>query len=158
MFLQNRNCSKEICYDTFLVPGMCILKEVCYLRTSITAIHFFYGSAIISWGHLKRSISQRQCVCFTTLWLIWENLKIIFIWGNPLSPCSFKGVYLFNRTSCRTSAFVDICSYKDELSEQLFCPKSCSLWVLISLNFLIATVFESSKFCKDNILFSKRHL
>ena len=31
--------------------------------------------------------------------LIWENLNDMFIWKEPLEDCSFKGVYLFHRTS-----------------------------------------------------------
>ena len=53
-------------YDTSLVSGMYIFKEVCYLTTSIAAIHFFYGSVIISREHLKRSKCQGHCVYFTT--------------------------------------------------------------------------------------------
>ena len=74
-------------YDTFLVLGMYMLNEVCYLTASIAAIHFCYGSVIISREHLKRSICQRHCVYYTTLvatmhiitsglWLIRENLNM----------------------------------------------------------------------------------
>ena len=74
-------------YDTFLVLRMYMLNEVCYLTASIAAIHFFYGSVIISREHLKRSICQEHCVYYTTLvatmhiitsglWLIRENLNM----------------------------------------------------------------------------------
>ena len=43
-------------YDTSLVSGMYILKEVSYLTALVTAIHFFYGSVIISWENLKQSV------------------------------------------------------------------------------------------------------
>ena len=46
---------------------MYILNEVCYLTTSIAAIHFLRSRVIISQEHLKRSICQGHCVCFTTL-------------------------------------------------------------------------------------------
>ena len=81
-------------FQVSLASGINILKEVCYWTTSIVAIHFFYGSVIISREHLKRSIFQGQRVYFTTLvaavlynmiiiisglWLIQENLKGMFI-------------------------------------------------------------------------------
>ena len=46
---------------------MYVLKEVCYLTTPITVIHFFYGSVIISQVYLKWSIFQGHCVYFTKL-------------------------------------------------------------------------------------------
>ena len=69
---------------------MYILNKVCYLTASIAAIHFFYGSVIISREHLKRSICQGHCVYSTTLvatihiitsglWLIRGNLNNMFI-------------------------------------------------------------------------------
>ena len=45
---------------------MYILNKVCYLTASIAAIHFYYGSVIISRKQLKRSICQGRCVYFTT--------------------------------------------------------------------------------------------
>ena len=97
-------------YDTSLVPGMYIIHEVCYLRTSIRAIYFFHSGVIISRVHLKRSICQWHCVYFTTLvaivhvitsglWLIRESFNVL-IWGKPLQPRYFKGTYLLRRTSC----------------------------------------------------------
>ena len=52
-FLQDRNCSMKI----FIRPWfqVYILKEICYLMTSIPVIHFFYGSIIISRKQLKPS-------------------------------------------------------------------------------------------------------
>ena len=73
-------------YDASSVSGMYILKEVCYLTTSIAAIHFFYGNVIISREHLKYSICQRHCVYFTTSFTV------------------IQGAYLFQRTYCN-----DIC-------------------------------------------------
>ena len=69
---------------------MHILNEVCYLTKSIAAIHFFYGSFIVSQEHLQRSIFQGHCIYFTTLvatihiitsglGLIRENLNDMFI-------------------------------------------------------------------------------
>ena len=54
-------------YDTSLVSGMHILKEVCYMTTSFPAIHFFYDSVFISREHLRQSTCQGNCVYFTTL-------------------------------------------------------------------------------------------
>ena len=67
---------------------MYLLNEVCYLTVSIAAIHFFYGSVIIS--HLKRSMRQGHCAYFTTLvatihiivsglWLIIKKLNYMLI-------------------------------------------------------------------------------
>ena len=53
-------------YGISLVSRMYILEEVCYFTTSITAIHFFYGSAIISREHLKRFICQGHCLFHNT--------------------------------------------------------------------------------------------
>ena len=87
VFLQNRNCSKEISYSLIMLTPWfraCILKEVCYLTASIVAIHFFCSSVIISREHLKRSICQEnrvlqhllQSFSITSgLWLIRENWK-----------------------------------------------------------------------------------
>ena len=77
------------------------LNKVCYLTTSV----------VISGEHLKLSICQGNCVYFTTrvatihiitsgLWLIREKLNNMFIWRKLLLPCSFKGAYIFPRTSC----------------------------------------------------------
>ena len=81
-------------HNTSLVSGMHILNEVCYLRTSIRAIYFFYESVITSREHLKRFICQEHCnrnsFYFTTLvatihiitsdlWLIREKLNDMFI-------------------------------------------------------------------------------
>ena len=51
-------------YDTSLVLGIYTLNEVCYLATSNAAIHFFYGSVIISRERLKRYICQEHCILF----------------------------------------------------------------------------------------------
>ena len=53
-------------YGISLVSRMYILEEVCYFTTSITAIHFFHGSAIISREHLKRFICQGHCLFHNT--------------------------------------------------------------------------------------------
>ena len=55
---------------------------------------FKKDTVFISRHFLQSSIITRS------QWLIWENLKGVFIWGKPLSPCSFKSDYLFHRTSC----------------------------------------------------------
>ena len=58
VFLQNRNT---------LVSRMHILKNVCYMTTSFTTIHFFYDSVIISQQHLKQSTCQGNCLYFTII-------------------------------------------------------------------------------------------
>ena len=49
-----------------MVPGMHILKEVCFITTSFPVTHFFYDRVIISREHLKKSTCQGNCVYFTT--------------------------------------------------------------------------------------------
>ena len=68
---------------------MYLLKEVCYFTTPIAAIHFLYGTAIISREHLKQSnvkdpvfISQHllePSIVTSGLCFIQKNLKGIFI-------------------------------------------------------------------------------
>ena len=41
---------------------------VCYLTTSIAAIHFFYGAVIISREHLKRSIHYSKCITIVDIY------------------------------------------------------------------------------------------
>ena len=62
-------------YDTSMVSGMYKSKDACYLTRSVLAIHFFYGTVIISWQHLKRSIMSRYCVYFATLTATIQNSK-----------------------------------------------------------------------------------
>ena len=54
-------------FDTSLISGMHILKEVCYVMVSFPAIHFFYDRVIISREHLQWSICQRYFAYFATL-------------------------------------------------------------------------------------------
>ena len=56
--------------NTFLVSGMHILKKVCYMATSFTAIHFFYDSVIILPVYLKQSTYKGNCLYFTILFAI----------------------------------------------------------------------------------------
>ena len=70
---------------TSLVPGMHVLKEVCYM-TSFPAIHFIYDSVIISreQSHVKETVFISQhlsqaSIITTSLWLTREKLKSMFI-------------------------------------------------------------------------------
>ena len=54
-------------FDTSLISGMHILKEVYYMMTSFPAIHFFYDRVIISRELLKWSICQGYFAYFATL-------------------------------------------------------------------------------------------
>ena len=53
--------------NTSLVSGMHILKKVCYMTTSFTAIDFFYDSVIISRQYLNQSACQGNCLYFAIL-------------------------------------------------------------------------------------------
>ena len=62
---------------------MYTLKEVCYMTTSIPAIHFFCGGAIIKWNHLRGSICQGHFVYFMALVLaIHYNKQSVANWGK----------------------------------------------------------------------------
>ena len=70
VFLQNKNCSKEISVinDISLVSGIYIYwkKSVILKHQLQQSSYHIYGSVMTSWEHLKRSISQGRCVYFTT--------------------------------------------------------------------------------------------
>ena len=94
-------------YDISLVSGMYKLKDSLLFYDLNAAIRFFYLSLFHStWSD---PLCQGHCVYFTKtsvtasgLWLIRENLKgTVFVRGKPLYSCSFKGAYLFYRTSCK---------------------------------------------------------
>ena len=54
-------------YDTSFVSGMYILKHVCYLRTSVTAIHFLHCHSFTVGSTWSDPIYQGYCVYFTAL-------------------------------------------------------------------------------------------
>ena len=122
---------------------MYILNEVCYLTTSIGAVYFFCNSVIISWEHLKRFICQGHCVYFATLvatihiitsglWLIRKKMNMFF-WGKLLYSCSFKGAYLFYRTSCS-----NICLKSAVLNARKYVqPPHCLFVNVLICNFTI---------------------
>ena len=122
---------------------MYILNEVCYLTTSIGAVYFFCNSVIISQEHLKRFICQGHCVYFATLvatihiitsglWLIRKKMNMFF-WGKLLYSCSFKGAYLFYRTSCS-----NICLKSAVLNARKYVqPPHCLFVNVLICNFTI---------------------
>ena len=94
-----------------MVSSMYILKDSLCLTTSIAAILFFYGTVIISWEHLKRSICQGHWVYFTTLIAILQKSKRSVVDSRKFEGyCVYLkkaivamlcwGVCLFHRTSC----------------------------------------------------------
>ena len=89
---------------------MYILNEICCLTTSIGAIYFpitvllFHG---ITWSdpYVKGTVSLSQhllqpSILLQAVYGWFKRNWMVFIWGKPLEPCSFKGAYLFHRTSC----------------------------------------------------------
>ena len=84
------------------------------MTTSFPGIRFLYDNFIISQEHLKRFICQRHCVYFTTLGATVHYKKRSVIDSRKIEgyvylrktivACSFKGAYLFHRTSC-----IDFC-------------------------------------------------
>ena len=86
---------------------MHILK-VFFMTASFPAIHFFCDSVIISRERLKKSklcffhntFCSHPLPTITICGWFEKKLKCMFISGKPLWPCSFKGAYLFHRTSC----------------------------------------------------------
>ena len=66
VFLQNRDCSKEIL--TIIITRPWFQACIHWKKfVSFPAIHFFYDSVIISREHLKKSTCQGNCVYFTTI-------------------------------------------------------------------------------------------
>ena len=66
-FHNRRSCSKKIYLSTIIPPWFQACtnwKTACYLATQIPAIHFFCGTVIVSWEHLKRSIISRALCLF----------------------------------------------------------------------------------------------
>ena len=79
-----------------------------YLTTSIPAIHFFYGTAIISREHLKRFIMPGALCLFCNNYcnhpLQWEvcgwfeknwSVLTVFIWESNCSPAPLK-VFIYS--------------------------------------------------------------
>ena len=70
---------------------MHILKKVCYMTTSFTAIHFFYDSVIISREHLKQSTCQGNRLYFTILFTtIHYNKRSVVDSRKSWSVCLFE--------------------------------------------------------------------
>ena len=105
-FKNRRSCSKEISYLSTIIPPYfqaCINWKIAfYFTTSVAAMCLFYLSIFhgSTWSDLLCVYSTKPLqpsIIASGLWLIWENFKgIVFVWGRP---CSFKGAYLFHRTS-----------------------------------------------------------
>ena len=106
--LYHSSCSHTF-YDTSLFSGMYWWKKVCCFTTSIATIHFFYGTVIISWEYLKRSIMPRT-LCLALVATIHYNKWPVVDPGKLEGYCVylrkaivslfFKGACLFHRTSC----------------------------------------------------------
>ena len=99
----------------------CIYQTiVCYLTTSIAAIHF-YCTVIISRQHLKQSILSRVlCLLHILLIVAIRYIKqaavalrkvdgTVFILEKQLQTYFFKGGCLFHRTSCNNFCFKVLC-------------------------------------------------
>ena len=88
---------------------MYILNEVCYLTASAAAILFFYGSIIISWGHVKQSICQGHCVyshpCYNK--------------RSVVDSRKFEMICLFEESHCRPT-FLKSLIYSTELVAVIF--------------------------------------
>ena len=123
-----------------MVLGKHILKEVCFMTASFPAIHFFYDSVIISREHLKKSTCQENCVYFTTLFAAIHynkrsvvdsriSWRVCLFQENPLWPWSFRGAYLFHRTSCNNFFFEKYKSTKMHKNAQKHLQRSHSFMV-----------------------------
>ena len=114
VFLQNRNCSKEILTIIIIPPWFqaCIYPKKFlswwhHFQPSIFSIivPLFQGS---TWRnpHVKETVFisqpfvQPSIIIEAVCGWFEKKLKSMFISGKPLWPCSFKGAYLFHRTSC----------------------------------------------------------
>ena len=113
VFLRNRNCSKEELTIIIILPWFqaCIYwnKFVSwrhYFQPSIFTIivSLFHGS---TWRnpHVKETVVISQhflqpSIIISGMGWFEKMLMSMFISGKPLRSCSFKGAYLFHRTSC----------------------------------------------------------
>ena len=108
LFLQNRNCSKEILTIIIILP---------YMTTSFTAIHFFYDSVIISWEHLKQSTCQENCIYFTILFATIHYNK-----RSAVDSRKSWRVCLFEENHC-SPAVLKVPIYSTELVAIIFVSK-----------------------------------
>ena len=75
------------------------------MQQFVSSIFHYLAEVLEVIYHAKGTVFILQhlllpCFIASGLWLSWENLKgTVFIWGKLLQPCSFKGAYLFHRTS-----------------------------------------------------------
>ena len=118
--MYQRNTNNDC--NTFLVSGMHILKDVCYMTTSFPAIHFFYDGGIISREHLKQSTCQGNCVYFTTLFVTIHYNK----WSVVDSKKSWR-VCLFEENHCRKTIALLKMPIFHRTSCNYFCLKSTVL-------------------------------
>ena len=97
--LRPRILSNLLCFcRTWVIARRYHSYSLCYLldfrNVYIAAIHFFCGSVIIHrsfWSdpYVKDTVIFSQhflqpSITTSVLWLIWENLKSMFIWEKPL--------------------------------------------------------------------------
>ena len=126
-----------------------------WLQSSIFSmvVSLFHGS---TWSNpfVKDTVFISQhflesSIITSDLWLIWGNLKGIFIWVKPLQPCCFKGVYLFHRTSCSNLCLKSIVlnARKHFQLSHLNMTISWQLFTKFSKFFIRATVHVC--ICKD---------
>ena len=88
-FLQDRNCSMKI----FIVLGF---------------KYIYWKKYVIWWHQFQSFIFSMEVSLFhesswshpSSLWLIQQNWKGMFILGKPMQSCSFKCACLFHRISC----------------------------------------------------------
>ena len=100
LFLQNRNCSKEILTIIIILP---------YMTTSFTTTHFFYDSVIISREHLKQSTCQGNCIYFTIFFATIHYNK-----RSAVDSRKFWIVSLFEENHCNP-AVLKVPIYSTEL-------------------------------------------
>ena len=93
---------------------MHILKEVCYMIGSFSAVYFFYDSVIIPWEHLKQYTCQGLCVYFTTLFAAIHYNK-----RSVVDLRKFERVCLLEENYC-SLAFLKVPIYSTELVAVIF--------------------------------------
>ena len=143
-FWQSRNCSTEILILNVIPTRFQVIWwhfQTCIFSTTVSLL---YGK---TWDnpYVKETVFilkhlLQPSIITSSLWLIWEKLKGMFIGGKPLWPCSFKGAYLFHRTNCN-----NFCLESTVLNVQKHLQRSHPFMVnqYIEITFIFSKCFKT---------------
>ena len=108
VFFQNGSSSKEyhsfkLNYQLWYLLGcrhIFIGRLLCYLMTSFTAIHFFYGTVIIPRNILRHPFCQGHCVYFKTQIAAIRYMKL-----TGFTSATFEGYSVYLRKAITALRF-----------------------------------------------------